>query len=97
MAFILVGLLRQLGLIQARLGPEAGALITPEGLGRGTEAPDFEGVELFTKEHIRLQDFRGRRVLLVFLSPTCVPCRDLAPHLNQVFSQHRKQIELLAL
>jgi methylamine dehydrogenase accessory protein MauD len=97
MTFIVVGLLRQLGLIQARLGPEAGALITPEGLQRGMEAPDFDGVELITEEQIRLRDFRGRRVLLVFLSPTCVPCRNLAPHLNQVYSQHRKHVELLAL
>jgi methylamine dehydrogenase accessory protein MauD len=97
MAFIMLGLLRQLGLIQARLGLEAGALITPEGMERGTKAPDFEGLELTTKKHIRFTELQGRRVLLIFLSPICVPCRALAPHLNEVSSRFRSQIETLAI
>lgn len=97
MAFILIGLLRQLGLIQARLGIEAGALITPEGLERGIKAPDFDGKELSSKEHFHFDDVRGRRVLLVFLSATCAPCRDLIPHLNAVASKYRNQILTLAV
>ncbi len=97
MAFVMVGVLRQLGLIQLRLGPASGALITPEGLERGLEAPNFEAVELSTKRLIRLSDFQGRRVLLVFVSQTCSPCRDLMPHLNEVASGYRDKVEVLAV
>lgn len=39
LSVILVGVLRELGAITLRLGPEPGALITREGLERGTRAP----------------------------------------------------------
>jgi methylamine dehydrogenase accessory protein MauD len=97
MAFIMLGLLRQLGLIQARLGLEAGALITSEGLERGTKAPDFEGKELSSKEYIRFNELRGRRVLLIFLSSTCAPCRALVPHLNEVSSRFKSKVVTLAV
>lgn len=97
MAFIVLGLLRQLGLIQARLGLEAGALITPDGLERGTQAPNFEGKELSGKEHIRFGELRGRRVLLIFVSATCAPCRALVPHLNEVSLQFRSQVLTLVI
>src|SRR5438477_338320 len=41
LAFLLAGALRQLGLLQLRLGDDPGALITDTGLQRGAEAPDF--------------------------------------------------------
>lgn len=96
-AFVMVGVLRQLGLIQLRLGPDSGALITPEGLERGIEAPNFETIELSTKRLVHLSDFRGRRVLLIFLSPTCSPCRELIPHLNEVALGYQDKVEVLAV
>lgn len=97
MAFLMVGMLRQLGLMQARLGPEPGALITPEGLERGTEAPDFDGLELSTQKQFHFHDLRGRRVLLTFLQTTCGPCRELIPHLNEIAHGYRGQVEVLAI
>ena len=44
LAFLLAGALRQLGLLQLRLGDDPGALITDTGLERGTIAPDFTAV-----------------------------------------------------
>lgn len=41
--FLLAGTLRQVGLIQLRLGADPGALITQGGLDRGTLAPKFTG------------------------------------------------------
>ena len=41
LAFLLMGALRQLGLLQLRLGNDPGALVTRSGLDRGTLAPDF--------------------------------------------------------
>jgi peroxiredoxin len=56
--------------------------IKRDGLKAGTSAPDFclpclDGTER------SLQDFRGRRVLLVFSDPHCGPCQVLAPHLEK--------------
>ncbi|HET9014991.1 MAG TPA: redoxin domain-containing protein [Thermomicrobiaceae bacterium] len=84
LSVIVMGLLRQLGLIQLRLGPEPGVLLTREGLERGTQAPDFEATNLNSNEPMRLGSLRGQRTVLVFVSPTCFSCRQLAPHLNEV-------------
>lgn len=97
MAFLLMGVLRQLGLIYLRLGPDPGALITPEGLARGSQAPDFKAVELLSGQPIHLSEFRGRRVLLAFLSPTCSPCRDLLPYLNEIAHRQRGKIEVISI
>ena len=39
LGFLLAGALRQLGLMQLRLGDDPGALITDTGLERGSKAP----------------------------------------------------------
>jgi peroxiredoxin len=53
-----------------------------DGLKAGTPAPPFrlprpDGGEL------ALEEFRGRRLLLVFSDPDCGPCAELAPDLEQ--------------
>ena len=35
-----------------------------------------------------MEDFRGRRVLLVFSSPQCGPCHTLAPQLEKYHREH---------
>ena len=44
LAFLLAGALRQLGLLQLRLGDDPGALITDTGLERGPTRSDFTAV-----------------------------------------------------
>lgn len=46
--FLLACTLRQLGLIQMRLGTDPGALITTGGLDRGSEIPDFSAPDVAT-------------------------------------------------
>jgi peroxiredoxin len=60
--------------------------INRSGLKAGTVAPEFrlprvEGGEL------ALADMRGKRVLLVFSDPSCGPCDDLAPRLQDLHLQ----------
>ena len=38
---------------------------------------------------VALEDYRGRRVLVVFTDPHCGPCDALAPHLVRLHQQHR--------
>ena len=62
LAFLLAGSLRQLGLIQLRLGDDPGALITDSGLERGAQAPEFIAADSETGEPVSLS--------------SCRPCRD---------------------
>jgi peroxiredoxin len=54
--------------------------IERNGLKAGTRAPRFRLPDVRGGE-IALEDFRGRRVLLVFSDPHCGPCDQIAPHL----------------
>src|SRR5207247_1488630 len=62
--------------------------IKRDGLKAGTPAPDFRLPRLDGRGDLSLEEFRGRRVLLVFSSPHCGPCDTLAPELEKF---HRKQ------
>ncbi|BBQ00057.1 hypothetical protein BSFA1_51850 [Burkholderia sp. SFA1] len=63
------------------------------GLKAGTPAPNFRLPSLDGEEWA-LEDFRGRRVLLVFSDPGCGPCELLAPQLERV---HRERKDVLVL
>jgi peroxiredoxin len=53
-----------------------------DGLKAGTPAPPFRLPRLDGGE-LSLEEFRGRRLLLVFSDPDCGPCAELAPALEQ--------------
>lgn len=97
LCFAVVGLLRQLGLIQLRLGPEPGALITKEGLDRGAPAPDFSATDVRTGTQLRMSSLRGRHVLLLFMTPTCIACRQLIPSVNDVVRDRSREIAVVAV
>ena len=84
LAFLLAGALRQLGLLQLRLGDDPGALITDTGLERGTLAPDFTAVGAESSELVTLSELPPVPRMIVFASPGCLSCRELIPGLNEV-------------
>jgi methylamine dehydrogenase accessory protein MauD len=84
LAFLLAGALRQLGLLQLRLGDDPGALITDLGLERGAQAPAFTALDGESGELVSLSDLPAVPRLLVFASPGCLSCRELIPGLNEV-------------
>lgn len=55
------------------------------GLVAGTPAPGFRLPRVDGGE-LALEEYRGRRVLLVFSDPHCGPCDELAPRLQQAGS-----------
>jgi peroxiredoxin len=63
------------------------------GLKAGTPAPGFRLPRLDGGE-LALDDYRGRRVLLVFSDPGCGPCDRLAPQLERL---HRERQDLQVL
>ena len=78
---ILLGLLALGTLQQGTRGSIAGALI-------GTTAPDFT-LTTFDGDVVRLDDFRGRPVVINFWASWCPPCRTEAPALDRVARAER--------
>jgi peroxiredoxin len=62
--------------------------IERDGLKAGTLAPNFYLPDL-RGNTLSLDDYRGRRVLLVFSDPNCGPCDELAPHLSRLYQQYQ--------
>ena len=62
--------------------------IEREGLKAGTPAPTFSLPDIHGRT-ISLEEYRGRRVLLVFTDPHCGPCDQLAPELVRLHQEHR--------
>ncbi len=60
-----------------------------EGLLKpGTEAPDFECSTIDGKK-IRLSDYRGKVVWLVFWRVGCPPCREEIPYLQKLYEKYQ--------
>jgi peroxiredoxin len=53
------------------------------GLRAGVPAPDFR-LPCIGGGELSLEDFRGKRVLIVFSDPECGPCDELAPQLQAI-------------
>jgi peroxiredoxin len=61
--------------------------IAGSGLKAGTPAPIFHLPDLQGRT-VSLEEYRGRRVLLVFSDPQCGPCDELAPHLVRLHREY---------
>jgi methylamine dehydrogenase accessory protein MauD len=86
LGFLLLGALRALGPLSWRL--EQFEATAPKRFGRdglkpGKKAPDFTLPSADGKE-VSLNDFAGRKVLLVFTQSSCSPCKAVVPELNRL-------------
>ena len=61
--------------------------INRSGLKAGAPAPQFRLPRLDGGE-LALEEFRGRRLLLIFSDPHCGPCDALAPELQKLHREH---------
>jgi peroxiredoxin len=66
--------------------PLSTSRINRSGLKQGTVAPSFT-LPLLHGGQISLDDYRGRRVMIVFSDPKCKPCHALMPELIEL---HRR-------
>jgi methylamine dehydrogenase accessory protein MauD len=90
-AFVLLGALRSLGLLNWRLAQLEAT--TPSRIGRsglkpGKKAPEFT-LPSVTVGEVSLGDFAGRQVLLVFVQTGCAPCDGIAPELNRLATRNQ--------
>jgi len=58
------------------------------GLKAGTPAPTFRLPDL-SGRMVSPEDYRGRKLLLVFTDPHCGPCDQIAPELARLHRQHQ--------
>jgi len=66
--------------------PLSTSKIEREGLTAGTIAPPFSIPMADAVGVLRLGDYQGRRILLVFSDPACGPCNAIAPRLQHAYS-----------
>ncbi|WP_271103001.1 methylamine dehydrogenase accessory protein MauD [Pseudomonas tohonis] len=93
LAFAVMGLVRQIGVLHARLAP-AGALMMDKGVAVGDAAPK-----------VTAADRNGRPVnfgypgekaqLLFFLSPTCPICKSLLPAIRSIAREQADRLEVV--
>jgi methylamine dehydrogenase accessory protein MauD len=94
LAFLLLGALRALGLMNWRL--DQMEAMRPNRLGReglkvGRKAPDFT-LPSASGGARSLTDFAGRNLLLVFTQSGCGPCGEIVPELNRLHDQGEQQV-----
>jgi len=63
--------------------------IERKGPKAGNPAPGFRLPDLSGRT-VSLEDYRGRKVLLVFTDPHCGPCDQIAPELARLHRQHQE-------
>jgi peroxiredoxin len=74
--------------------PLSESRLNRDGLAAGTHAPGFRLPRLEGGD-LALEDFRGRRVLLVFSDPECEPCDALAPDLERLHRRGTPDLQVL--
>jgi methylamine dehydrogenase accessory protein MauD len=79
LGLVVLGILRQIGVIQRQLA-ESSPL---NGLAPGTKAPDFI-LPTLAGQTMSLRQYLGRKVLLVFVGPSCGPCERVLPEIADV-------------
>lgn len=67
-----------------------------EGVTKGTQAVNFEETSL-DNQTIRLEDFRGKYVLLDFWGSWCGPCHEEAPHMKKAYERFNDQVEFVGI
>jgi peroxiredoxin len=91
-ASMVIGLIA-LGLVTGGCALFQGAGIE-EGVEIGKQAPDFTLATLDGKL-LSLSDFRGKRVVLNFMTTWCPACQEEVPHLQELFEKQDEQEAVL--
>ncbi|KDD65145.1 methylamine utilization protein MauD [Pseudomonas mandelii PD30] len=92
-AFVVMGLVRQIGVLHGRLAP-AGALMVDKGVAVNGPAPQVTA----TDRHGRPVNFGyagEKSQLLFFLSPTCPICKSLLPAIKSIAREQADRLDVV--
>lgn len=70
---------------------EGGDLAAAAARGERPQAPDFRLERLDREGELTLSSLRGKAVVLNVWASWCIPCKDEAPYLEQVWQQNRNR------
>ncbi|HLG08856.1 MAG TPA: TlpA disulfide reductase family protein [Gaiellaceae bacterium] len=70
---------------------EGGDLAAAAARGERPQAPDFTLERLDRDGELTLSSLRGKAVVLNFWASWCIPCKEEAPFLEQVWRENRKR------
>ncbi|WP_320046881.1 redoxin domain-containing protein [uncultured Ilyobacter sp.] len=74
------------------------AVAEVEKIEAGKPFPTFTAKDLMTGKDIKLEDYRGKIVLIDFWATWCSPCRRALPHLKEVYKEyHEKGLEIIGI
>jgi methylamine dehydrogenase accessory protein MauD len=90
---IAVVLARQIGVLHMRLGP-TGARVTSAGPATGTLAPEISAVDL-EGHPFTLGGIHDKRTLLLFISPQCPSCAEVAPSVRALARSERATLDVV--
>lgn len=95
---LLAGALRQIGMLNLRLGPDQGSLlITDVGLDRGEVAPNVQTIDAETGVEVNLHDLPGVPRVVAFLSTTCTACRAVIEGLNEAVATRGSEFDFVVI
>jgi methylamine dehydrogenase accessory protein MauD len=96
LVLVVIALARQIGLLHKRLRP-VGARMTNSGPEIGQRISDpIRGLDL-QGQLIAVHAKPFRQTLLVFVSPNCVSCSELAPALGSLWRSERVRLDLVII
>jgi methylamine dehydrogenase accessory protein MauD len=90
LTFVIAALARQIGVLHMRLGP-MGARTANPGPEIGAQAPELFAVDL-NGQDVQLGGLRNRLTLLIFISPNCPSCSELAPSIRVMARSERSTL-----
>jgi methylamine dehydrogenase accessory protein MauD len=95
LGFLVLSHSRLLGLLYQRIGPGI-ARATTDGPAVGTRITEIEGTTLFGRPWVRRFPFETDS-LAIFVSPQCLACNELMPHVKDFLDRFGARIDLLLL
>ncbi len=93
LAFAVMGLVRQIGVLHSRLAP-AGALMVDKGVAVNEPAPQVTAADRNGRP-VNFGYAGGKAQLLFFLSPTCPICKSLLPAIKSIAKQQADRLDVV--
>jgi methylamine dehydrogenase accessory protein MauD len=92
---LILGLMREVGLIQLRVGPSQAGGMADQGLPAGTQVPEISARRA-DGSFVTVGGEPGRPQLLVFVSPSCGICHEMITPVR-VLAQAERNLDVLAV